>query len=305
MTVLYPNKSGPVAHYPNTPGPYIGAVIFELFLYGIYFVLCLAYAAILLHKRRIFWVPLIAAVTMFGIATADVGYTLNLLFRKLLVQGLEYEELRPKYIMYVANSIIADTFLLYKFYLIYGSKKWMLVAPGLLLVAATACGLAFEGTNVALSQHSWINVTLTAVLNVVITGLTAGRIAYIGKYARAMLGTGVPYALSMCAAVMIESGTVYTVYVSLDLAFRTNPTANIILDGGLIQIVGIMPTLILVQISLGRASNIGTPSSYTQQQATGGTTVSYWSDETRRTHAFASDIPLAEAASAPSGFQAV
>ncbi|KAG5734804.1 hypothetical protein E4T56_gene735 [Termitomyces sp. T112] len=94
----------------------------------------------------------------------------------------------------------------------------------------------------------------------------------------------------MCAAVMIESGTLYALYISLDLAFRTNPSANIIFDSGLIQIVGIMPTLILVQISLGRASTIGTPS-YALQEITGS---SYWSEENRRTHATPADISLTD-----------
>ncbi|KAG6888084.1 hypothetical protein C0995_010787 [Termitomyces sp. Mi166 len=94
----------------------------------------------------------------------------------------------------------------------------------------------------------------------------------------------------MCAAVMIESGTLYALYILLDLAFRTNPNVNIILDGGLIQIVGIMPTLILVQISLGRASTIGTPS-YALPEVTGS---SYWSEESRRTLAFPTDIPLSD-----------
>ncbi|KAH0582070.1 hypothetical protein H2248_011726 [Termitomyces sp. 'cryptogamus'] len=166
----------------------------------------------------------------------------------------------------------------------------MLVGPGFLLVVATGCGFAFEGTSAVLSQFSWINISMTVILNVVVTSLTAGRILYVGRYAHAMLGAGVPCALSMCAAVMIESGTLYALYISLDLAFRTNPSANIIFDSGLIQIVGIMPTLILVQISLGRASTIGTPSC-ALQEITGS---SYWSEENRRTHATPADISLTD-----------
>ncbi|KAG5734803.1 hypothetical protein E4T56_gene736 [Termitomyces sp. T112] len=177
MTVLYPSKF-PIFHYPNTVGPYIGAVIFELFLYGIYFVLFFSYIAILLHRRRVRWIQILSAFTMFGITSADVVYTLDLLFKKLLVKGLEYEELRPKYIMYVVNSVIADILLLYKFYLIWNSNKWMLVGPGFLLAVATGCGFAFEGTSAVLSQFSWINISMTVILNVVVTSLMGGSILF-------------------------------------------------------------------------------------------------------------------------------
>lgn len=48
-----------------------------------------------------------------------------------------------------------------------------------------------------------------------------------------------------------------------------------------------MPTLILVQMYLGRASTTGTQ--YALQEITGS---SYWSEETRRTLALPTDIAL-------------
>ncbi|KAG6837405.1 hypothetical protein H0H93_010023 [Arthromyces matolae] len=260
---------------------------FELFLY----VLFLAYAAISLHKKRMLGMQLPAAATMFAISTTDVGYTLHLLFQKLLDRGLTYEELRPKYIFLLADLVLVSaaqklkksimaklSTQLHKFYLMWSSKRWVLIGPAILLITATGCGFAFEGTTLTLAQYSWINVSLTVVLNVIITGFTvAGRILYVGAFARPMLATGVPRALSIFAAVIIESGTLYAVYVSLDLAFKSNPTAHIILDGGLIQIVSIMPTMILVQMAVGRASAIGTPA-YPLQEVTGS---SYWSEENR------------------------
>ncbi|KNZ73284.1 hypothetical protein J132_08054 [Termitomyces sp. J132] len=180
---------------------------------------------------------------MFGITSADVVYTLDLLFKKLLVEGLEYEELRPKYIMYVVNSVIADI-LLVNVYVNRDEKR-----------------------------HLTQNIALQVLPHMELEQMDA-------RWPRFSLGR----------SYRIESGTLYALYISLDLAFRTNPSANIIFDSGLIQIVGIMPTLILVQISLGRASTIGTPSC-ALQEITGS---SYWSEENRRTHATPADISLTD-----------
>jgi len=47
-------------------------------------------------------------------------------------------------------------------------------------------------------------------------------------------------------AIIVESGVIYSIYVVLDVVFK-----NLILDAGLVQVVGIVPTLIIVQIGLG------------------------------------------------------
>jgi hypothetical protein len=43
--------------------------------------------------------------------------------------------------------------------------------------------------------------------------------------------------------------------MTFNLAFQSNTTANALLDAGLIQVVGIVPTLIIVQVGLGRSVN--------------------------------------------------
>lgn len=43
--------------------------------------------------------------------------------------------------------------------------------------------------------------------------------------------------------------------MTFNLAFQNNTTANALLDAGLIQIVGIVPTLIIVQVGLGKSVN--------------------------------------------------
>ncbi|KAF5381753.1 hypothetical protein D9615_005445 [Tricholomella constricta] len=244
-TVLYPSAHGPVSMYPDTVGPYLGAVFFETFLYGLYFPLFSSCLVILCRKKRIHWMLLGSAIVMFAIASADMGYTWSLVFQRLLGEGLTYEDLRPKC------------------YLVWGSKPSVAIGLACFLLVTTACGFALEGTTVFLSQWSWVYLSLTVTVNVMITALAAARIWYISRPAQAILGEAVSRRYATALAIFIESGFLYTIYVSLDLIFRSNRTANIILDAGLAQIVGIMPTLIVVQVALGRATRTPKPSTQT------------------------------------------
>jgi hypothetical protein len=71
-------------------------------------------------------------------------------------------------------------------------------------------------------------------------------------------------------AIIVESGIVYSIYVVLDVVFP-----GLILDAGLAQVVGIVPTLIIVQIGLGRdAHDIDTTTSFVRSNARGFTTMS-------------------------------
>ncbi|KAF8066759.1 hypothetical protein FPV67DRAFT_1416807, partial [Lyophyllum atratum] len=228
---------------------------------GIYFLLFGSCVVILCRKDRIPWILLLAATAMFSLASADMGYTLDLVFQHLLKGELTYEALSPKYVMYVTNSAMADTVLLYRCYLIWSSKTWVIIGPAILLVAATACGFVFEGRSIALERYSWIYLSMSVAVNIITTAIAAGRLMYVSRSARVMLGEDVSRRYRSTVGVIIESGFIYTLYTSLDLILRNNATANIILDSGLIQIVGIMPTLIIVQTSLDRATRGGTTSS--------------------------------------------
>ncbi|KAF8908164.1 hypothetical protein CPB84DRAFT_1767465 [Gymnopilus junonius] len=80
-----------------------------------------------------------------------------------------------------------------------------------------------------------------------ITALMAGRIYWIARKARSILGPGLSSKYTTMIAIIVESGVIYSVYFILDVVAQ-----NLILDAGLAQIVGMVPTLIIVQVGLGR-----------------------------------------------------
>jgi len=227
--------------------------MFETFLYGIYFILFVI-CIYVLHQRRetAHWILFTAAVAMFAIATTDIMYTYYLVFVKLFNVGLSFDDLRPKYWFYVTNNVLADTLLLYRCYLIWNRDLRVVLGPIILLAAGTACGYVFEGSQPHLFTYSWIYPTLTLTLNVILTTLTAGRIAWFARNADFLLGQRLIQRYNATIAILVESGFIYSVYITLDLATLKNKIGHAILDAGLIQIVGIVPTLIIVQVGLGR-----------------------------------------------------
>ncbi|PPQ89304.1 hypothetical protein CVT25_000371 [Psilocybe cyanescens] len=230
--------------FPKSLPPYIGAVMFETFLYGLYVILFAICAYVLLRRNKnLHWILLTFAVVMFAIASADMIYTYYVLFCRVLKGGLKFDHLKPKYLMYVSNNVLADTLLLYRCYVVWEYKKLIIVV----------CGYIFEGSSSELFDKAYIYLILTLVLNVILTCLTAGRIWWLARRARLVLGAGLLQRYNATITILIESGLVYSIYIILNLALRNTKVINTILDAGLIQVVGIMPTLIIVQVGLGRA----------------------------------------------------
>ncbi|PPR07869.1 hypothetical protein CVT24_005606 [Panaeolus cyanescens] len=234
---------------------YSAAVLFEVFLYGIYSTLFAICIRVLLRNRRTTQKILLAcAVVMFCLATVDVILELSFLFRFVVQrQNIPEAEIHYKYLIYITSNIIADSLVIYRCHAVWNNSKRVILLPCFLLVCGSACGYAF----IAVSQDEYKFRKLlvaflfsTVTLNMLVTMLMAGRIWWIARKARAILGPGLSSKYNTMIAIIVESGIIYSIYVILDVVFP-----NLILDAGLAQVVGIVPTLIIVQIGMGRESS--------------------------------------------------
>ncbi|KAF8901216.1 hypothetical protein CPB84DRAFT_1846969 [Gymnopilus junonius] len=242
--------------FPTSLPPYVGAVLFETFLYGLYVILfAICIYVLLRHHRSSHGVLLASAVLMFALATTDIIYTYYILFAKLLKGGLSFMDVRPKYWLHVTNSVLADSLLIYRCFVVWEHKKSVVIGPIILLLAATACGYVFEGSSTRMFNNAYIYLVMSFALNAIVTVLTAGRIWWLARKAQVILGARVIERYNSTIAVLIESGFLYSLYTILDLAVRNTRVVNTIVDAGLIHVVGIMPTLIIVQVGLGRSAH--------------------------------------------------
>jgi len=252
---------------------YSAACLFEVFLYGIYatlFVICIR--ILLRNKRATQKVLLACAIMMFTLATVDVILELCFLFWFVVKQDtISQRDLHFKYLIYITSNIIADGLVIYRCHAAWNNSKRVILIPCFLLFGGSACGYAYVGLSKQGYRFRDILVAFlftTVALNLMVTMLMAGRIWWIARKARSILGPRLSSKYNTMIAIIVESGIIYSIYVVLDVVYP-----DLVLDAGLAQIVGIVPTLIIVQIGLGRdAHDVDTTASMVRSDARGFTT---------------------------------
>ncbi|KAJ7492064.1 hypothetical protein FB451DRAFT_1165242 [Mycena latifolia] len=252
--------------------------ITEVLLYGILLVL-VAFATSLLSRRQAAGGRILGAATgvMFLLATIQLGARLmstsqacRILY--LAVQG----EVQPQSliankamsrwvnvnfvedVLLVTNNLVTDGVLIYRCYLIWGRNKWIAIGPGVLLLLTSILSYvsAVEGdypTAAGPMIDLRIGFILSVVINLLLVGLTAGRIWYTRRKARGFLQKDVLLKYNTATVMMLESGAILCAWVVAYVVVRSisPPTVWRIFRGGLAQMLNIVPTLIVVRVGLG------------------------------------------------------
>ncbi|KAK7056663.1 hypothetical protein VNI00_002380 [Paramarasmius palmivorus] len=184
--------------------------------------------------------------------------------------------------LYVLNSFMADTLLIYRLYVIWSYNWKVIVGPIVLLLASSTSGaitvyeISRGGSGDSVfSKHvsDWATTlfTLTFVTNVIVTSLIAMKIWRMARNTSTYLGRQHGLKYSRALVVIVESGALYSGSLLILLVlFTTNNEAQIILYSSVSQIVGIAPTLIIVRLGLGLTvrDNLTTVATSNSQQRT-------------------------------------
>ncbi|KAF9456130.1 hypothetical protein BDZ94DRAFT_440025 [Collybia nuda] len=173
--------------------------------------------------------------------------------------------------LYVFTNLVANSLFAFRCYVIWGRKKYILWLPSLLILAETGFGSYWCISSMPLGESSDIGIDgldtrtpliFTLATNVALTGLSAGRIWWISRKLR-ILGPKVTRKYNTIIALIVESGLIYCIAIAAYLISIPN---NIGFDGFgvttseivvktffviLTQVVGIVPTLMVVRIGLG------------------------------------------------------
>jgi len=222
------------------------------FLYGIYLVLFCRCMYIFYRGNKQFAL-LISAIIMFVLSTATViifllqgataygnaGPALGLQLDKLQIAGA---------IVYVTNNIMADALLIYRCYVIWNTF-WITVVPLLLLVATMILGYSIQLP---------LFFILSLSMNLFVPTLVAGRLWWVIRRIRGPHGEGTRRKGRNAMIIILESGLIYSVFVSLHMGFfHFSDPRDQIVYAALGQVVGIVPTLIIVRVGLGVSENGG------------------------------------------------
>ncbi|KAJ7179785.1 hypothetical protein C8R46DRAFT_1074664 [Mycena filopes] len=260
---------------------FLYCVAAEWFLYGINVVLfcfCLRtlYHCHLRNRRALS----IAVSAIFLLCTihwvlqlVNAGELLTMLEKKVhALKGVKVttQELLDRWnriniamgVVYVLTNLVADSIFIYRCYCIWNFRKRIVAVPLILLVATGGLGFASiiacgrEGFSELLSINSLfaVSVVLSILANILLMALTAGRIWWIGRGARAIMGPNVVKQYRTVIAMILESGALFCTPGLLYLIFfAIRPSSTQVIFAALAQIVGIAPTIIVVRVGLGNS----------------------------------------------------
>ncbi|KAJ7020348.1 hypothetical protein C8F04DRAFT_1144630 [Mycena alexandri] len=157
------------------------------------------------------------------------------------------------------NIVVTDLLFLYRCYIIWESRKKVLILPALCILATVVllvvvCLQLYEGTYLIDPRAPFIMLLGT---NLLLMFLTAGRIWYRGRGVHTILGPNFGKTYNSALALILESGAIYCFCAILLVASQTTQTAGEfgaifygISTGLATQTVNIAPTLILVRIGM-------------------------------------------------------
>ncbi|KAJ7480285.1 hypothetical protein B0H11DRAFT_2233407 [Mycena galericulata] len=252
----------------------------EVFLYGIFLVLLSIAAHLLYHRTSPGRRSLSTAMSLMALlATAHLG-----LYYRMSV--LAYEVLRPRIggevwpqsahaigiqnelenlhsasnFVLVVNNLVTDGLFVYRCFVVWGRNVRVVFAPILMLLATTVLGYL-------VSHEDWVKLggldtrvpfIMSALTNIILIGLTAGRIWWIRRDACALSESAAVRAYNTVIAIILESGAIYCFSVLIFLicvsvSSVNNQLITIVFLAAVPQIMNIASTLIIVRVGLGRA----------------------------------------------------
>ncbi|KAF9066546.1 hypothetical protein BDP27DRAFT_1423794 [Rhodocollybia butyracea] len=196
------------------------------------------------------------------------------------------------YICLVLANTVADSVIIHRIYLVWGSKLWIIILPAIVSLAINAVGLASaimrtigfpNGGNEAIFELELKGVNYglgffyaNATLNMVLTMMIAGRIWWVARQISTCFGqNGVINAkYKDIIAVLVECGFLYPIALIAHAVVEGNQSRIAIpvdLTGPVILLAGIAPTLIILSTCIGR--KLGQRVIDSQGTATTGTPV--------------------------------
>ncbi|KAJ7735866.1 hypothetical protein DFH07DRAFT_967056 [Mycena maculata] len=217
------------------------------------------------------------SATFVSVGLAGIVINLN----KALVQGSAnlphiYQLYNSLFIvnalLMVANNLVTDLLFLYRCYIIWGSRKTVLILPGICMLATAVVGCISAVDGDALSAAVFTTPYITATgTNVILMCLTAGRIWYKKREALSVNGNTFRTRYSTAIAMILESGAIYCLSIILFVIAQYfvahGPSSGSqstsvffgVTAGLWSQIVNIAPTLILVRVGMGHCQWIQDP----------------------------------------------
>ncbi|KIK50437.1 hypothetical protein GYMLUDRAFT_101304 [Collybiopsis luxurians FD-317 M1] len=175
--------------------------------------------------------------------------------------------------LFVTMVFIADAVLVFRLYVVWGYKKYIVIGPIVLLIAEIAfASLSVWGQSISnpgatiqnFDIFTWAMVSFSIICstNITVTALIAAHIWWYSHQASRFLGKPHSWKYFQAIVIIIESGSIsgLTMFLILILYHTTLTSADFIYFPAC-QIAGIVPTMIIVRVGLGVSTENPTHSS--------------------------------------------
>ncbi|KAF9449210.1 hypothetical protein P691DRAFT_799526 [Macrolepiota fuliginosa MF-IS2] len=224
-----------------------------------------------IHLKMVF-----AAVAMFVFASLDVAFHLRHNLEAFTVyEGDPVEEFSKvsNWInvvsmgCYVGQTFIGDSILLYRCWIIWSRKWWIVLAPAIFWLAGTTCGILTIYTEATLRNSDGLlnasklipfitsMLSLTLVTNLLTTSLMVYRIQTIRKRLKHKSNSTTYTPLTNVMRLLIESGLLYTSsIVILFILYMSSNNGQYGVSDAIVQIIGITFNLIITRVDRGEAT---------------------------------------------------
>jgi len=264
----------------------------ESILYGLFILLFVLANSILLGKKKramgINKPMVFASFIMFILSTVHIAIDMRRAMDAFLDGRSIAAVNTPSYVLkstaYCMQTLVGDGFMLFRVYLVWNGDKRACLPILVCFIASIGTGIgAIQGfTRVKSSDpvfvselHNWIVsfFSLTLFTNFSCTSLIAGRIWWIHRQvgrAAEVSGRG----LGPAIIIIIESGAIYSVCLILLLSlYLSGSYAQYVLLDGVVQVVGVVFSMVIVRVGLGISSDATTRTRVTARpfKATAGT----------------------------------
>jgi len=199
-------------------------------------------------------------------STADNLDTISFLRQQASLEHMYNMLVFVEDLMLVTNNAVADGLFAYRCYIIWGAgyNKQVIALPALLLLVTTALGFITAYSNNVLDagshiMDSRIGFVFAVVTNLMLTGLTAGRIWWTRRELRIVGQDKFTQRYTTAISVLLESGAAYCLFLILVIVAlsygrkaTSGPTATLasFSYGAAGQLVNIVPTVFIVRLGL-------------------------------------------------------
>ncbi|KAG7444107.1 uncharacterized protein BT62DRAFT_252057 [Guyanagaster necrorhizus] len=250
------------------------ALVLEALLYGSFTVLFLAALWVIFQKRTGINVKLLSTVVAIWILATvhlilDIVRAVEAFVELKDGTALEYYSnlsnplQAAKTAIYVILTLVGDGFVIYRCYIVW-NRRWYIIPGPLLMLCGT--GVSGFGATVAFSRAEpgaevflpaivpWITsfISMTLCTNVICTSLIAYQILSIQRAVRGLVQVNVARSALM---MILESAAVYSASViSLMITYTLNSNAQYTVLDLTSPLIGITFTAIILRVSLGLSS---------------------------------------------------